>query len=153
MMINEADQKVIRQLFDERLTAPVQIDFFTRSKTALILPGERDEDDCPTCALTGELLGEVATLSERIALVTHDLRTDPAAGEPFGVDRTPAFVLSGAARGRVRGFGIPSGYEFSGLIEDLIDVASGTTGLTPETRTGLATLTKPLHLQVYVTPT
>lgn len=153
MMINATDQQAIRKLFDERLTAPVRIDFFTRSKSALVVPGARAEEECPTCALTGELLGEVATLSERIELVTHDLRTDPQAGAALGVDRVPAYVLSGAARGRVRGLGIPSGYEFSGLIADLVDVATGTTGLSEASRTALAGLTKPLHLQVYVTPT
>jgi alkyl hydroperoxide reductase subunit AhpF len=65
----------------------------------------------------------------------------------------PAFVINGAARGKVRFFGIPSGYEFSALIADLVDVSRGTTDLSEETREYLAALTEDVNLKVFTTPT
>jgi len=53
----------------------------------------------------------------------------------------------------VRYFGIPAGYEFSTLVEDLIDVSKGTTRLSEKTREILATVDQDLHIQVFVTPT
>ena len=68
------------------------------------------------------------------------------------IDRVPAFVCKGAARGRVRFFGIPSGYEFSGLIADLVDVSTGTTSLSDETREYLSALTENVNIKVFTTP-
>jgi alkyl hydroperoxide reductase subunit AhpF len=49
--------------------------------------------------------------------------------------------------------GVPSGHEFSTLIQDLILVASRDSGLSPQVRNYIKGLSKPLHLQVFVTPT
>ena len=53
----------------------------------------------------------------------------------------------------MRYFGIPAGYEFSTLVEDLIDVYKCTTNLSDKTREALATVDQDLHIQVFVTPT
>lgn len=71
----------------------------------------------------------------------------------IGVSRVPTLVLRGAAHGILRYLGIPAGLEFGTLLEDLAAVSRGTTSLTTESRTKLATLTKPVHVQVFVTPT
>jgi len=71
----------------------------------------------------------------------------------LGVSRIPAFVLQGCTKGSVCYFGIPAGYEFSTLIEDIIDVSKGTTNLSDKTREALATVDQNLHIQVFVTPT
>jgi hypothetical protein len=69
------------------------------------------------------------------------------------VTGVPTLVLRGAARGLVRYLGIPAGLEFGTLPEDLSAVSRGTTTLKQESRTELASLTKPVHVQVFVTPT
>jgi glutaredoxin-like protein len=71
----------------------------------------------------------------------------------MGVSRVPTLVFSGAARGVVRYLGIPAGLEFGTLLEDLAAVSRGTTTLGSDSRTKLATLGKPVHVQVFVTPT
>jgi glutaredoxin-like protein len=53
----------------------------------------------------------------------------------------------------VRLAGIPSGHEFSSLIQDLILVSGRDSGLSAETRKALDDLDKPVLLQVFVTPT
>jgi hypothetical protein len=55
--------------------------------------------------------------------------------------------------GRVRFFGLPSGYEFMTLIEDVVDISRGATRLSDATRRAVADLPAPVHLQVFVTPT
>jgi glutaredoxin-like protein len=49
--------------------------------------------------------------------------------------------------------GIPAGHEFTSLIRNILMVSSRDSGLSPETRTFLSKLDKPLHMQVFVTPT
>jgi hypothetical protein len=58
-----------------------------------------------------------------------------------------------APTGSVRFFGLPSGYEFATILEDIVDVSRRQTRLSPATRERLAGLTGALHLRVFVTPT
>ena len=76
----------------------------------------------------------------------------------YNVERAPGLVI--AAEGEdgpidygIRYAGIPSGHEFSSLIQDLILVSARDSGLNEQTRTFLAELKEPVHLQVFVTPT
>ncbi len=147
-LLARKDTLVLRQLFEKRLTAPVTIDYFTRPEAMLDVPGR----ECEGCDDTERLLEEVAALSDRIRLVVHDFFGDDEAASARGVDRIPAIVLSGRAKGRVRYFGVPSGYEFGGFIEELIEVASGTTDLAPATKAALQGLARDVHIRVFVTP-
>jgi len=65
----------------------------------------------------------------------------------------PAVILEGKNAGRVRFFGLPAGYEFATLVEDLVDVSRGETALAGETRRQLAGLPAPVLIRVLVTPT
>jgi alkyl hydroperoxide reductase subunit AhpF len=49
--------------------------------------------------------------------------------------------------------GIPAGHEFGSLIHDLVLVSGRDSGLSQKARNFLAGLRKPVHLQVFVTPT
>ena len=53
----------------------------------------------------------------------------------------------------IRFFGIPTGYEFGALIEDIIMVSKRDSGLAPKTREILAQLGEPVHMHVFITPT
>jgi glutaredoxin-like protein len=52
----------------------------------------------------------------------------------------------------VRYFGVPSGYEFAGFLEQLIDVGNGATDLAERTKQALRGLAKDVHIRVFVTP-
>jgi len=148
--ISEADRETIRTVFDERLTGDVEIVMFTEHESPIIIPGK---EPCEMCAQTQELLEEVASLSDKLKLTVHEISSATEQARAYGIDRVPAFVFEGAARGRVRFFGIPSGYEFSALIADLIDVSTGTTDLSDETREYLSALTEDVNIKVFTTPT
>jgi glutaredoxin-like protein len=120
------------------LSGPVKLDLFTQRG-----PGTTSEE-------TRALLTELTDLSDRIEFAVHDL-AGPVA-RSMRVERTPAIILRGAARGRVRTFGNPAGRELTSLIEDLVDVSRGSTGLGVRTREALAGLARDLHIQVFVSP-
>ena len=94
-----------------------------------------------------------SVISDRLKLTVHEIEAAKEEAFARGINHIPAFVFEGAARGRVRFFGIPSGYEFSALIDDLIDVSTGTTNLSDETREFLSTLTEDVNIKVFTTPT
>jgi glutaredoxin-like protein len=50
-------------------------------------------------------------------------------------------------------YGLPSGYEFGSLIDAILDVSKAESGLHPETKEALAALERPVHIQVFSTPT
>ena len=151
-MISAADAAKVQTYFAENLSGPVTIDLFTEKKSLLLVPGRRE---CEYCVETQVLLGEVADLSDKLSLAVHDVRNDPDAGMQDGIapNMVPAFVLNGANRGKVRHFGMPAGYEFSSLLQDLVDVSSGETGLSQATKDELATIQSDVHIRVFVTPT
>ena len=147
-MISSQDQHTLLKLF-EGLESDVTITSFTQRDSLLVVAGQ----ECDYCKETRALLEEVTSLSEKLHLETKDVVRDKPEADSLGVTRIPAFVLQGRAKGSVRYFGIPAGYEFSTLIEDIIDVSRGKTNLSDTTREALATVKQNLHIQVFVTPT
>ena len=139
----------IRTHFDKELEGPVTLDLFIEPKSAIVVPGR---PECELCDETRALLEDVASLSDQITLTVHDIRTESDLARETGVSRVPTLVLRGAARGVLRYLGIPAGLEFGTLLGSAA-VSRGTTTLKQESRTKLASLTKPVHVQVFVTPT
>ncbi|HEY8393446.1 MAG TPA: thioredoxin family protein [Thermaerobacter sp.] len=144
MQISAQDQREIRRRF-EALEDPVVLKLFVRT----------DRDACPYCEDTRELLEALAELDDRVTVEIHDLDRELEVAERYEVDKAPAIVFTradGSDTG-VRFYGIPAGYEFGTLIDDIVDISRGSTGLSPETEDFLRSLETNVHLQVFVTPT
>ncbi len=144
-LLNDQIQGQIKELFGN-LKEPVEIMFF----------GTKEQ--CEYCDDTRQLVEEVSALSDKLSLSIHDIQADAGTARQYGVDKTPGLVLAGRDGNQVTDFGvryagIPSGHEFSSFINDLVIVSNRDSGLTPQTREFLKGLTKPVHLQVFVTPT
>jgi glutaredoxin-like protein len=144
-LLNEDVRAQVREAFDQ-LLKPVQILFF----------GSKEQ--CEYCDDTLKLVEEVAELSDKLSVQAFDIEADPAVADNYNVSMTPGLVI--AAEGEdgpidygVRYAGIPSGHEFSSLIQDLLLVSSRDSGLNEQTRDFLANLKEPVYLQVFVTPT
>jgi glutaredoxin-like protein len=148
--ISDTEAVGLRAHLDRELDGHVTLDLFVEPKAAIVMPGR---SECELCDETRELLEEVSSLSARITLTIHDVSTESALARETGVSRVPTLLLRGAARGVVRYLGIPAGLAFGTLLKDLAAVSRGKTTLTQESRTKLASLTKPVHVQVFVTPT
>ncbi len=148
-IIQEKDRKLLQDKFTKELTGDVNLLFFTQRESQLSVPGL----ECHTCQDTRQLLEEVVSLSPKLHLQTYDFLADEAERKKYAVEEIPAVVLDGAAGGRLRFFGIPSGYEFSTLIDALVAVSQNAPGLTKETMDALAKVNQDVHLQVFSTPT
>jgi glutaredoxin-like protein len=143
------NQDEIKRLFQE-LEGEVHLILFTQKESLLFIPGQ----ECETCNDTRTLLEEVASLSEKIKLEVHEFSADSEAVRAYDIDRIPAFVMTAdGVKGKVRYFGMPSGYEFSVLLGSLLDVSKGKSELSEPSIEMLQTLNTNLHIQVFVTPT
>ncbi len=103
------------------------------------------------------IVEELAALSDKISFEVYDFVKDKEAAEQYNIDKIPAVVMmKGGDKAKdygIRYYGIPAGYEFSTLIEDIMMISRGHSNLAAETKAQVAGLTKELHLQVFVTPT
>ena len=95
---------------------------------------------------------EIASLSERITLTTHDVDQEPEVAKGFGIDKVPGIVIRGQTNRPIRYFGVPAGTGFPAFIENLLDAARGTVTLQPGTTKQLRKLKSDVHLQVLTTP-
>jgi glutaredoxin-like protein len=109
--------------------------------------------ECRFCQDTHQLLEEISGLTDKIKLEKYDFLADRAEVEKYDIKRIPATVVMDEKDYGIKIYGIPSGYEFTSLIEALKIVSTGETGLAQETKNFLDSLDKEVHLQVFVTPT
>lgn len=140
-IIKEKDAELLRGTFSERLRSDVTLVFFTQ------------EHECMYCRETREFLEELVSLSDKLHLETYDLVADAEEAERHGIDKIPAIKIVGDQDYGVRYFGMPMGYEFSVIVEDIIDVSWGTTEMDPETMGNVLPIDERLHIQVFVSPT
>ena len=100
------------------------------------------------------LVEELGELDERIGVESYNFVLDKDKAEALGIARIPAVAVLGAERDPgIRFYGSLAYYEFGMLIQALIDVSSGESGLSDEARQKLAGLKKKVHVQVFSTPT
>ncbi|MFN3974636.1 MAG: hypothetical protein ACK4K2_05110 [Dehalococcoidia bacterium] len=150
-VLRDADRTYLQGIFNRNLREPVTLTFFTQRDSPLETP----ISPCATCREAEEVLQELAGLHEKIRLEVKDLVANAKEAQGYRLDnRLPALVLHSPARqGLLRYFGVPAGYEFAVLVETIVDLSKGTTRLSPVSRGKIASLTKPVHIQVMVTPT
>ena len=91
--------------------------------------------------------------SDMISLEVHDFVADKDLAERYGVDKIPATVLIGEKDYGVRFYGVPAGYEFTVLIEEIRAVGKRDPGVSKEAMAELDKINKPVHLQVIISPT
>ncbi len=152
-ILNGEVREATQRKFLEELHNRVSILYFTQEPNLLVVPGRLPNQECLFCRETRQLLEEVSALSDKIDLVIYDFVAQKEKASEFGIDKIPATIIMGEKSGGVRFYGIPSGYEYTSLIESIIDVSNGTTGLSDKTKQALETLEKDVHIQVFVTPT
>ena len=146
-LLNETVEKQVRELF-AGLTHSVEVLFF----------GSADTDSAPYSQDTADLLAEVCALSDLLTLQVMDIDTDAELAAQYKIDAAPGFVMLGVEGDNridygIRAKGIPAGHEFTSLVNDLVLVSRRESNLAPETREFLHSLTTPVHLMVFVTPT
>jgi alkyl hydroperoxide reductase subunit AhpF len=144
------DQESIREKFSRDLVGTVKLDHFTQRQSALYVPGR---EECPTCDDTRLIMEELAALSDKITLNVYEFAQEREVASRLRVDKIPATVMRGGKNRPISFFGIPSGSEFPGFIDDIVDVSRGKADLAKETVKQLRKLKDDVWIQVFVTPT
>jgi hypothetical protein len=110
-LLDDKIQAQVRKTLDG-MAGPVKLVMFTQAAEAL---------ECELCAETRMLIEEIAALapSGKLSVEVHDLIADDAAVGEYQVDKIPAIAVVGAKDYGIRFYGIPSGYEFSSLMDRL----------------------------------
>ena len=129
-MIPLKEQELLKQRFARDLHSRVRIDLFGEKSRSVYLPGRGDNSAMSEDVR--KLLHELAGLSLRISLTTHDIDDDAEAAETLGVLRAPGIVLRGATNRALLYYGNPRMRQFIAFVEALVLVAGGKGNL-PET--------------------
>ena len=140
-LIKKEQQKQLKEIF-KKISNNVKLIFFTQ------------EMECPFCKDTRELLQDLSSLSDgKILLEIYDFVNDKDKVDKYKIDKIPAVVVEGQKDYGIRFYGIPAGYEFTSLINSILIVSRGQSGLSDETKESLKKLKDPVKIQVFITLT
>lgn len=139
-LLQEKDKVKVRTLFSEMVN-PVNLINFTQDL------------ECHFCRETRSILEEVEELSENLSLEVYNFQSDKDKAKKYKIDKIPATVIEGTKDFGIRFYGVPSGYEFTSLLQGIMHVSKEDSELSGDTRQKLKDISKEVHLQVYVTPT
>jgi alkyl hydroperoxide reductase subunit AhpF len=133
-------------IFNSELKHSVEIVYFSKKEA------------CYSCEEIHFLLDEIISASDKLHFSSYDLDEYPALAQQYHVELAPCLVIAGRDGNKlldygIRFNGIPSGFEFSSLIQDILIVSKRDSGLRLETREQLRKMSSPIHLKVFVTPT
>jgi glutaredoxin-like protein len=140
-LINEHIKELLKEIFEKDLKDGVRLIVFTQ------------EIECKFCEEVIELIQELAALSKKIKVELYNFLKDYDKAKDYGIDKMPAIAMIGSKDYGIRFYGIPSGFEFSAFVDDLLDVSKGNSRLSENMKTLIKSVNKPLHIQVFVTPT
>ena len=140
-LIPDERKEHLKSELNKNMEKPVKIIMFTQ------------ELECKFCTETRQLIQELATLNEKIQVEIYDFVADSEKAKEYGVDKVPAIVTIGEKDYGVRFYGLPYGYEFTTLIEAVVNVSRGKTDISDKTRKMLQEVKTPVHIQVFVTLT
>lgn len=132
----------VKQMFGE-ITSDVTLHMFTK------------KDHCLLCNETLNLAEQVSQQSERVKLDHCECDINSEKAQQWKIERHPAIAIEGSRiKGLIRFYGIPSGYEFGSFIESIMMAGRDSEPeLEPELIEEIKKIDKPVHLQVFVTPT
>jgi len=140
-IIPDKHKEHLKQQFENSLVDEVRLAVFTQ------------ETECMFCKEARELVQEVAAISNKLKVDVYDFVKDANKAEEYGIDKVPAIIVSGRKPYGIRFYGVPAGYEFKPFTDDIINASKGTTTLLEATKERLKSIDKPVHIQVFVTPT
>ncbi len=140
-LLSEDVARRVRGVFDS-LENPVRLAVFSQ---ALADPSSED---------VLHMARELVALHPQLSLESFNFVLDKDKADSLGIVRTPAIAFLGAEKDHgIRFYGLPSGYEFGTVVETILDVSRGDGDVAPATKTALDALERPVHIQVFSTPT
>lgn len=137
--MDDATREQVREMFNE-LTNDVTLHLFIK------------DHNCLYCNDVKDMAEQVAELSDKVKVNEHKGSLDAEIAKDMGVEHTPAIVIHGKKPYNVKFYGIPAGHEFGSLIGTIIDASNGTAPLPTDIVEDIASIEKPIHIKVFVTP-
>jgi alkyl hydroperoxide reductase subunit AhpF len=153
-LLQDEDVAFLKENFAQ-LAHDVTLSVVVRERSSLILSGAepRDDEEADASDDVKQICTELAATSERIKLEIIDAKSERA--RELAGDHAPAIVMSStAAKGRLRYYGLPAGYEMSTLVAAIIDLGApeDDEGLPEEAAARIGAIAGDVHIQVFVTP-
>lgn len=144
------DDNIKSQVRDALSSLQHDVEMVVYTGGKVVVPGQ---DAAGEQEATLQLLREVAELNDHVEVVEKSLASDESA-RANGITRAPTtlFRRKGTERHNMRFLGIPSGYEFTTLLETLLMLGTDELEVTPTLET-VQEIEDALHLQTFVTPT
>jgi len=142
-LLEEKDKQFLKDKFSKEMDKNVKILFFS------------NELNCQYCKEIKMLLEEVAELSDKIEVQEFNFFSDKEKVSKYNLEESPVIVFlndTGEDTG-IRFYGIPSGYEFSTFVEDIVMISSGKHQLSEKAVEEISKIDKPIEIKVFVTPT
>ena len=146
-ILEEKVREQVREMFKE-LKKPVKLIVFTQGELIKV-PGI----ECEKCKDNRILMEEVASLSDKVSVEVYDFVKDTKEVAEYKVDKIPVTIVRDEKDYGIRLYGMPAGYEFPTLLGAIQMISTGTSGLSDETKSKLKAISKPAHIQVFVTLT
>lgn len=109
-------------------------------------------DHCVFCNTAEELVGKLAEMSDKIKVLRSGFEREEPAVKAYGIERHPAVVIDGKRDYGIRFLGIPMGYQFGVLVEDLVMASTGKTDLSEEVKIKLRSVRDPVSMEVFTLP-
>lgn len=138
-MLDDKDIRYVKELFGSKLKDDVNLVLFIDSKSAY---SEK----------AVQLLQEIEKIDERIKIEAVDSADEKEMRVEREIDRTPALLIAPEKGYQMYYFGVPSGYQFAALLDDIVDVSNGMSRLNNFTRERLRVIRIPVDIKVFVDP-
>ena len=100
-----------------------------------------------------KMVEEILKLLSGLSSKLTTIKMDESLEQELSIDKRPAIIIHGKDKYNIRYFGVPAGYEFGVIIEDIVYASKGTPDLPKEVLLKLKEITEKVHIQVFVTPT
>jgi len=146
-VLEEKVRNQVRKMFAE-LKEPVNLIVFTQSELIKV-PGI----ECESCKDNRLLMEEVTSLSDKLSVEIYDFIKDTDKVAQYQIDKIPATIVKSEKDYGIRLYGLPAGYEFPTLLNAIQMVSTGKSGLSEESKDKLKSISKSVHIQVFVTLT
>ncbi|MCY0907010.1 MAG: hypothetical protein C7B44_08905 [Sulfobacillus thermosulfidooxidans] len=140
--LSDRDRQTLAEMFRD-LKFPVHLELF-------INPDQEWSQHAQ-----GILSEVVGLMPDLLHLETYHLEKNRLLAALYGVTAVPCIILRDKNEddSGIRIIGIPAGYEFAVLVEDILDVSTGRNRLREKSLHYIRNLERDITMQVFVTPT
>ncbi len=142
-IVNDETKRDLKGIFSKQLGGNVKIWLFT----------SKNREACQYCDAVEEIADALAGVDARISVFKYRIEESSNEAKALGIENVPAMLIHGAKAHGIYYYGIPAGYEFESLVQDIIDVSNEASRLPERVKEEAKRINKKVDIKVFVTPT